>query len=409
MLNYIFEVSQKDNSKFKISVYNEQLRYDIIRRITKFFIDHIKKLKSKYKLDLYKFLKIKIIPYVQTWCWLQYKNSSIQDEVIPYLSDSNYNFDEYIEDVNYSLKTNIPNYEFNDLIEKIKYYLIDAYKDFSKLNDKIKNLKIDKEIRDNGDIVLRCDFNGENRSIKIVKEIYDRLKSKFIMTNIGDISYIDEYIYCLYFRYAYIDADMQQLAIHPKIKIMMKKFGVNFELFGAGINVLSDRYCSLFYDIEKYFGSQGDFISFRVKQGIYWCNPPYINSLMEKCSRKLLDWLENNHNVGFLLTIPVWDKYTQKNIKDKDKVQKNQNINVSQDEFKDYPCYYLIQPYIKYELIIPKYAIPYFSFKYNEYKYAVDTYMLFIYNKLDDKYSKPIIEVFDHIYENYKKELVITY
>jgi len=277
------------------------------------------------------------------------------------------------------------------------------------LNDKIKNLKIDKEIRDNGDIVLRCDFNGENRSIKIVKEIYDRLKSKFIMTNIGNISYIDEYIYCLYFRYAYIDADMQQLAIHPKIKIMMKKFGVNFELFGSGINVLSDRYCSLFYDIEKYFGSQGDFISFRVKQGIYWCNPPYINSLMEKCSRKLLDWLENNHNVGFLLTIPVWDKYTQKNIKDKDKVQKNQNINVSQDEFKDYPCYYLIQPYIKYELIIPKYAIPYFSFKYNEYKYAVDTYMLFIYNKLDDKYSKPIIEVFDHIYENYKKELVITY
>ena len=56
-------------------------------------------------------------------------------------------------------------------------------------------------------------------------------------------------------------------------------------------------------------------------------------------------------------------------------------------------------------MIIPKYAIPYFSFKYNEYKYAVDTYMIFVSNKLDDKYSKPIIKVFDHIYKNYKTEL----
>lgn len=39
----------------------------------------------------------------------------------------------------------------------------------------------------------------------------------------NNIEYVDEYIYCLYLRYSYMDADMQQLAIHPNIKKIKKK------------------------------------------------------------------------------------------------------------------------------------------------------------------------------------------
>ena len=43
------------------------------------------------------------------------------------------------------------------------------------------------------------------------------------------------------------------------IMLLFKSYGVNFELYGSAINALSDNYCSLFYDIEKYFGSKGNF------------------------------------------------------------------------------------------------------------------------------------------------------
>ena len=398
MVDYIFQTNETDNYKFKISIYREQLRYDIIKKIIKIFIDHIKNLKAKYKLDLYKFLKIKIIPYVQIWCWLQYKNKKINDVIIPYISDETYNFDEYIEDVNYSLKKNIPSEKFNDLKHKIKTYLSSAYEEFKNKSD--KTIKISKEINSDGDIILlSTNFNGENRSIKVFKDIYERLKSKYIMIGHGDKSDIDIYIYCICFRYGYIDGDMQQLAIHPNIKYLMKKANVNFELFGSGINTISDRYCSLFYDIEKYFGSAGNFFSIDIKQGIYWCNPPYINSLMQKCSEKLVKILQSNKNVGFIMTIPIWDNYTQKIIKDK--ILKNHNLNIDQSNFTDYPCYHIIKPYIKYELIIPKYTIPYFSFKYNESKYASDTYMIYVAKDLEKEHNELIIKLLDEIFQNY--------
>lgn len=388
MLDYIYEIGEIDKSKFKISIYREFLRYNIIRKIIKIFTIHLKKLKLKYKLNLKNFIKIKLIPYVQIWCWKQYENNSIADVVIPYLEDENYNFDEYIESINYTFKKNIQKEEFNKLINHIKIYLKNAYNKF--INSEDNKQTVEKSI-DETDIILT--YN--NHSLRIYKDLYNRLYDKYKITNMNNIEYADEYIYCLYLRYSYIDADMQQLAIHPNIKNILKKEGINFELFGSSINSLSDNYCSLFYDIEKYFGSKGGFFTLKITQGIYWCNPPYINSLMEECAKKIINDLKNNKNVGFLITIPIWDKKTQNIITDKILINNNQNIN--QSEFKDYPIYYLLKPYIKYELIIPKYKIPYFSFKSNKYIYAVDIYILVVYVSLNVLYITNIIKYLENI------------
>ena len=388
MLEYIFEIGEIDKSKFNISIYREFARYNIIKKIIKIFIIHIKKIGNRHKLDLKYFLKIKIIPYVQIWCWKQYENPTVKDVVIPYVENNEYNFDEYIEAVNYTFQINLSKDEFNKLKNNIKIYLKKAYNKFIHLED---NNKLVEKTVDKMDIILT--YN--NKSLRIYKDLYNRLYNKYSMINMNNIKYVNDYIYCLYLRYSYMDADMQQLAIHPNIKKVFKKEGLNFELFGSSINSLSDNYCSLFYDIEKYFGSKGGFFTLKIIQGIYWCNPPYINSIMEECAKKLINTLKINKNVGFLITIPLWDKKTQ-NLKSKE-ILINNNKNIDQSEFKDYPIYYLLKPFIKHELIIPKNKIPYFSFKLNKYIYAVDTYILFVYDKLDVTYTNNIINNLNNI------------
>ena len=77
---------------------------------------------------------------------------------------------------------------------------------------------------------------------------------------------------------------------------------------------------------------------------------------------------------------------------------KNYNLN-SIANHNDYEIYALLKPYIKSELIIPKKRIPYFNHRLNTPIYAVDTYMLIIYDKIEYVYIKPILTAFDQIIE----------
>jgi hypothetical protein len=226
----------------------------------------------------------------------------------------------------------------------------------------------------------------------------NRLIKKCNSTNID----CDTLIFCLIYRYSYIDAENQQLAIHKKIKDMFKTYGVNFELYGSAINVLSDNYCSLFYDIEKYFGSKGNFFNIELKSGIYWCNPPYINNLMTKTAYKLIECMNNTNNIAFILTIPIWDKATQS--LEFNEITRNYNEQDRGDNFDDYPIYALLKPYIKDELIIPKNRIPYFNYRHYKPINARDTYMFIIYKDIQ---IKEFHSVFDNIIELDKTDYFI--
>ena len=200
------------------------------------------------------------------------------------------------------------------------------------------------------------------------------------------------------FRYYYMDSNNQQLAIHPKIKKLFKENKINFELFGSGINTLSDHYCSLFYDIEKHFGSKGNFFDIKLYKGIYWCNPPYIETLMSDAADLLIYHMNKHNNIGYLITIPIWDKETREKMNNK-KITINLNNNSDDSLFTDYQIYYKIKPYIKYELVIPKNIIPYFNFRKNRTIYAANTYMLFVYKNLDMEYSDNIIDCLNKVVE----------
>ena len=396
-LLYIY--SKKNyKSNHVISVYQEMLRCNFITGLINIFTEETKKLNLHNFSILLKFNKLSEL--VQRWCWFQYNNEYCKDSVIPYINTNDYDYNMFIEAINYNLNVNITDNDITELKKNISNYLYSKYKLFRKLLKKNNQtiLSINKKKQNiifTVSTATNLEYINNTKIIEINKELYNRLLEK--LQFFSNINTYDDYIFCLIYRYSYIDSGNQQLAINKKIKNIFKDFGVDFETFGSAINTVSNYYCSLFYDIEKYFGSQGNFFDINITQGIYWCNPPYINITMENVAKKILNTIKNtNNNIAFIITIPLWDKHTQS--KKFTKIIKNYNCDLSPELFKDYGVYYLLKPFIKYELIIPKKRIPYFNFRLHKDIYAIDTYMLLVYNnKLQPIYIKYLHEAFDKI------------
>ena len=405
-LLYIYS---KKNYKLNntISVYQEILRCNFITGLINIFTEETKKLNLPNFNILLKFNKLSEI--VQKWCWFQYNNEYCKDSVIPYVKTNEYDYNMFIGDIITNCNVDIT----HDIIEfkkNISNYLYSKYKLFKKLLKK-NNHTILSVTKKKQNIVftvttsIDLEYINNTIVIEINKELYNRLLIK--LKNFSNIDLYNDYIFCLIYRYSYIDSGNQQCAINKKIKSIFKDFGVDFETFGSAINVVSNYYCSLFYDIEKYFGSQGNFFDINITQGLYWCNPPYINIIMTNVAKKIIHTIKNTNNVAFIITIPLWDKYTQ--LKKFTKIVKNYNIDSDPELFKDYEVYYLLKPFIKYELIIPKKRIPYFNFRLHKEICVVDTYMLLVYNnKLQPLYIKYLHEAFDKIINLDKINYFIT-
>jgi hypothetical protein len=403
------------NNDFRPSPYKEILRYHNINGLNEYFQMKLKELShDKYNIyELFKNNSCKLIELINRWCWHQYSNKTCIDNVIPYVKDNNYDYGRFIDDLNYIL--NIYGTELaiknNDKIiielkKLISDYLEVEYFNYSQRTN--VDLKIIKEYIDIK-IKLSCEYKKNTYQVIIYSKVYTRLKTKLIMfgmkyqilknyeDNYDEL--LDQYIFCLVFRYSYMDSGNQQLAINQYIKDMYKKCGVDFELFGSAINTISTNYCSLFYDIEKYFGSNGNFFDIQIKSGIYWCNPPYDDTIMSNAVDKIVGFLESDLNVAFLITIPIWDNHTQTKMKDNNinTIMRNYNSDTESSTHSDFLIYSKLKPYIKDELIIPKHRIPYFNYRKYSSINAVNTYILIVYKNIDPNIAKNLHTNFDNI------------
>jgi len=420
---YKYNINDTNNVDYlninNISPYKEILRYHIITGLNKYFELQIKELdiiNYNYN-DLIKNNCSKLNELSIRWCWCQYNNNTIKDYVIPYVEDNNYKYSGFIKDINYILnlkddkiitEESIIIIELKQVISfylEIEYYIFSTRKDI--------DLTLNKNIIDNK-IHICCEYKNYSYDTCIHVSVYNMIKIKLIthgkkynlilncMCNDID-NYLDRYIYCLLFRYSYMDAGNQQLAINEEIKNLFKVYGVEFELFGSAINSISNNYCSLFYDIEKYFGSQDNFFNIEITKGIYWCNPPYDNTIMNKTAKKIVNILENNENVGFLVTIPIWDDYTQKLMNEKtiNKIYRNYQKDNNPNTYKDFKIYSILKPYIKDELMIPKNNIYYFNYRKFYNINSVNTYMLIVYKDLSREISINLHNNFNIIQELY--------
>jgi hypothetical protein len=152
-------------------------------------------------------------------------------------------------------------------------------------------------------------------------DVYNKLKTNYT----GNLKDIDIIIWIIIFRYQLLGSNNHQLGILPEIiDTMVEDYNLKFECFASSINSTLENYCSIYYDLEKYFGSQGNFFKIELTEGTYSFNPPYQKDIMDNGIRRLLVFLENAKNnykkLTFIMTIPIWDKEGQEILNQQNKI-----------------------------------------------------------------------------------------
>lgn len=124
-------------------------------------------------------------------------------------------------------------------------------------------------------------------------------------------------IFKMILRYSMFDHSGQQWSIgdyiYPK---MIDDFQLSLEMFASPLNNTLPRYCSLFPDTDRPFGSLGDYFSLTSRYLIdskthgALFNPPYLPLLMERATAKLLQMMtecaSNDHALYIVSFLPAW-------------------------------------------------------------------------------------------------------
>lgn len=305
--------------------------------------------------------------------------------------DSIVNYNNKIE----SILNNLVN-EYSYSLNNLKYYKNSDYYKSKNKNYEITVKKI-KQTRDENDIEfykflitfpfkLR-DKRQENiiNNILIPHYIYDKLKDRYT----GPEEKFHEYLWIIIYRYQLLGSNNNQLGVLPNILDKMKnEFGLDFECFASSINATSKNYCSIYYDVEKYFGSCGSFFNLKSISGTFGFNPPYQKEVMDKGILKILLELnnaeENNRELTFIITIPIWDKLGKKIMK----YSYPEKSNLPKIEYDDFTSINTIlkSKYFRAKLMIPKDKFTYLDHNFHLYKNVTiqHTYILVLSNsKLD--------------------------
>jgi hypothetical protein len=116
-------------------------------------------------------------------------------------------------------------------------------------------------------------------------------------------------------RYACLLVGGQQWAVPLELyRYLVQNYGVTVEAFASPINsqiIFIDpalKYCSLFPDTDRFYGSQGDFFSFDCTGQSIYVNPPYVEELLNRMAIKVTQVCQEigDNWVRFFITVPAW-------------------------------------------------------------------------------------------------------
>jgi hypothetical protein len=339
--------------------------YEFFYLENKFIYDIVNPLieikRGEIMANLINFFKKKInqntIKYNDIILRFSWKNYTNIDPVIPYRTDS-YNTEQMELDLSfYNIKS-------ENIFKKIGLdkYIEKQFNEFRLYYDLHKNIIIKDIFYKNEKIYFK------DIIIDVPTHIFNKLSEA--INNEDKINII----FCTLYRYNIMDARNQQLAIHPSLNYCLKKeFNIDYELFGSAINKYYNMYCSLFYDLEKYYGSFGNFFNFVPIKGIYMMNPPFDEEIMYNSMIHICQALkQSKEKLGFFITIPIWDietllKIQNKNVFDYGKYRALEVIDNSEFLFKKY--------------IFVKNNFPYYNYNLKKMVYASNTYFIIMKNK----------------------------
>ena len=197
---------------------------------------------------------------------------------------------------------------------------------------------------------------------------------------------LDSYLWIIIYRYQLLGSNNNQLGVLPQILLKMNQdFGLNFECFASSINSTFNDYCSIYYDVEKYFGSKGNFFKLLPMKGTFGFNPPYQKNVMNMGINRLISFLEeadtNNNELTFIITIPIWDKIGRKMMKF-NYPEKSKTPNIEYEDFEGIDEIFKSK-YFKAKLMIPKNKFTYLDHNFHLFKNVTiqHTYILILSNK----------------------------
>ncbi len=183
----------------------------------------------------------------------------------------------------------------------------------------------------------------------------------------------------------------------------MEDYGLNFECFASSINSTFNNYCSIYYDIERYFGSVGSFFNMTPIKGTFGFNPPYQKDVMTNGINKLLEFLkESPEKLCFFITIPIWDNVGRKEMKE----LYNNELEKQNIDYGDFPIVNDIREseYFMGLRMIPKEKFTYIDHNFELYKNKTiqNTYVIALAN-----YKIDITNILNYDFEKCDEENIL--
>jgi hypothetical protein len=324
-------------------IYRGELYCELFKNFTKSCLDNLGEVVFSHKKNYIR----TITNMLAGWFFTLYQSYDFVDDpffpnnfmehdyiLIRTLKDysSIHNIDEVDDKINYII--NDLHYNYTLLISKLSY-----------INNYNKSISISKKkvVQERyGETIYFYNFNINesiilcNKLLNIVNNImipiqeYDKLMNNYI----GEKDNIDIIIWIILFRYQILSSNNNQLSVLPYIYNRMENdFNLTVECFASAINSSCKYFCSLYYDVEYYFGSIGNFFNIVPVKGVYSFNPPYQHDVITNGIKKIITHMDNsNDSLTFIITIPIWDNIGKKYMKD-NFVENNNNI-INYDDFE---------------------------------------------------------------------------
>jgi hypothetical protein len=301
----------------KVNTNIEYYRWESIRRIKEKILDiFIKNNIKPIKNDLCTNID-NVVARILFENFSSDKIQKIEDGLMYYKKNSRSLFND-LKTTFYYKNKNLP----TDLCNKI-INTINLEKEINCCLNKIKNMNKKQVVDDyshnikmnktNNHYCIEIIVSGDkNEKFKIPMVVYNKLKKRYLeykSKNKHDYQ-LDELITCLMMRYNSLSSIGNQMGIPINVKNKFKKCDIDFEGFASSFNHYCKYYCSMFYDIEKYFGSLGPYQNITYIKGIYMLNPPYEKNLLNNMVLNIIKSLnKSNKKLCFMFGTPTWEKY----------------------------------------------------------------------------------------------------